>query len=241
MSGFNILDFENREELSQYLAEKIIQSANEILKVQSRFNLVLTGGNSITPVFSRLAEYSNEKFWKKATIFWGDERCVPQTDSQSNYYSAKKHLLDHVDLRDDQIHRIIGELGNIKAAEQYNELVFKETLNRKEQNISTLFDFTILSLGQDGHIASLFPGQEYLDQADLFAIPVTAFYEDRPAERVSLTSYAINQSRMITLLVIGDTKWPALERMLNQAIHSDQIPAKRLLNCIGELEILRSK
>jgi len=230
--------FYDKNQLVQFAADIVVATGNKSMPAPEMFNMVLTGGGSIVPVYSELASRVSEAFWKKTIFFWGDERCVPPDSHESNYYLAKSILLGPLGVDESQVRRIAGELGAQTAADLYNLEIDRIARLRMQNRQNQIFDLTFLSIGEDGHIASLFPGQAALDSAQRFAIPVTAVYKDRPAQRVSLTSEALIRSRKIVLIAAGEKKINAIQRMLEPDMNDDLLPAKRILSGQSEIYIL---
>ena len=137
------------------VVDDLVADVAERLAVVARRGgqVALTGGTSVRDAYERAAEL--EPDWAGVEIWWSDERCVPPTDERSNYWLAKGSLLDRV--RRGAVHRIHGELGRDEGAELY-----EEELGRLER-----FDFVVLGLGADAHIASLFPDEPALDETEL--------------------------------------------------------------------------
>src|SRR5205085_1753455 len=116
------------------------------------FSLVLSGGSTPKALYELLAseDYRDQINWAKVKIFFGDERCVPPDDEQSNYRMARLALLSEVPIPGDNIYRIRGEIEPEPAAMEYGKLL-------KEQFADGGPDLVLLGMGDDGHTASLFP------------------------------------------------------------------------------------
>ena len=189
----------------------ILNQASISIRDQGRYALVLSGGSTPKPIYERLAqlEVSQQLDWRKIYIFWGDERCVPPDDPQSNYLMAKETLLDHVGIPPENIFRINGELDPPDAAREY-EQVIRTFFSQGEAR----FDTILLGLGEDGHTASLFPGTPGLEVRDRRVVENPHPYSN--TWRVTLTYPAINTARNILFLVAGKNKAQvAAESILN--------------------------
>jgi len=196
-----IVVFKSREALSQAAAVRIARAAVQAVDGRNRFYLVLSGGETPVETYRLLAENSDqlEIPWSKTHVFWGDERCVAPGNPESNYGVARAVLLNRVPIPEENIHRIRGELPAGEAAHDYRQLLQDMADPGQKWPV---FDFTLLGLGIDGHFASLFPGEpNSLDR--VAAIPARAIYEGRPAERVTLTTPILNDSRQVVFLVSG--------------------------------------
>jgi 6-phosphogluconolactonase len=160
-------------------------------------NVVVTGGGSAERAYKLAAEL--EQDWSGVELWWSDERCVPPDDENSNYGMVKRALLDRVAVG--AVHRIRGELGREQGADEY------------ERELGTLdgFDFMLLGLGPDGHVASLFPEQPTLDEAERRAIGSEAKLEPY-VDRITLTLPMLRSARQLVFLATGESKAEAARR-----------------------------
>jgi 6-phosphogluconolactonase len=152
-----------------------------------------------------------------AHLFWADERCVPPDHPDSNYGVMREALLGPLEVTDAQVHRIKGELGALAAAAdasaEYGKVVGRP------------LDYVFLGMGEDGHVASIFPG-DALDE------PVSDAYRPifnapkPPPERVTLSMRAIVAARNVWVLVSGSGKEEALGKSLSG---DPEIPLGKLL------------
>lgn len=205
---------EAAENLADFLWAKIVTKDEE-------FFLSLSGGSTPKLIFQSLAErYSGEADWEKVQFFWGDERCVPPDDEQSNFGMAKKYLLDGLHIKEEQIFRIRGEAAPTQEAERYGNLISKMLPN---ENGFPVFDFTLLGLGIDGHTASIFP-----DQIGLFnsnKICETAVHPESGQRRITITGGVINSSKTICFAVTGESKSKVIREIVTGVPESKNYPA----------------
>jgi 6-phosphogluconolactonase len=215
-------------------ADLLLDIATEAISKRDRFSLVLSGGSTPVPLYRRLTEppYSESVPWQKAQIFWGDERCVLPTNSESNFGQASALLLKPNQIRPNQIHRIQGELQPRDAAKQYSAELASFFRSAGEEN---LFDIVFLGLGADGHVASLFPGSAAEEGSKEFALAVRARYEGRPSDRVTMTARSLNRARNVIVLVSGSEK----SKAVYDAVHGEhdplRYPAQRIKPATGEV------
>lgn len=178
--------------------------------VRGRARWVLAGGSTPRRLYRTLAESAAgppagralDLDWGSVELYWGDERCVPPEDPESNFALVRSNLLDAVELPVSRIHRIRGELAPEAAAAEY-EAVVRRALAEGP------FDLVLLGLGADGHVASLFPGAE--PPAGLVA---PALSPAPPRRRVTLTPAALAATRQMVFLVSGAGKAAAVARAL---------------------------
>jgi len=187
------------EETAKYLANLISKS----LLQKARCSFVLAGGSTPRGVYEKLASepYRNKIDWGKVHLFWGDERCVPPDHPDSNYRMAKEALIDHIDIPQENVHRIPAEKEPAEAAREY-----EETIKRFFGGASHLpvFDIILLGIGEDGHTASLFPGTEALEDKKRWVTDV--YVKGLDTHRITLTLPVINNGKNVIFLVAGSFK-----------------------------------
>jgi len=193
--------------------------------------VALNGGNTPNRLFQLLAtEYRDKVGWSKTHVFWGDERCVPATDSGSSFGQAQGIFLKYVMIPENQIHRVQGELAPASAAVEYAQTL---KLFAEDHLDFPRFDLVYLGMGEDGHTASLFPGSP-VDVTET-VIPVSANYQDRPANRVTMTPRVFNQARIVVFMATGEKKANTLAEVLSDRYNPELYPAQRIDPKDGEL------
>lgn len=173
-------------------------------------HLALSGGSTPRAAYERAARADVD--WGGATIWLGDDRCVPPDDERSNWRMLEETLLDRLEGEPPSTERIEGELEVGEAADRYEA--------RLRDGLDT-FDLQLLGLGPDGHTASLFPGKPAVHERSRMAVAVPEAGMEPYVPRVSLTFPVINASRSILFLVRGGDKVDAVRR----AFASDPDPA----------------
>lgn len=222
--------FDDAENLSHAATNLFAEQAAESISERNCFLVALNGGNTPMRLFQLLGtDFRDQVDWNKAYIFWGDERCVPPDDAGSSYGQARDVLLSRVPIADSSVHRIKGELGPVEASKEYS-IVLKAFSSPPLD--WPRFDLVYLGMGEDGHTASLFPGSP-VDVAEP-VIPVTAHYQDRPANRVTLTPVVFNSARIVVFMVTGEKKANTLAEVLSDSYNPEQYPAQRIKPKDGE-------
>ncbi|TMF36257.1 MAG: 6-phosphogluconolactonase [Chloroflexi bacterium] len=187
MSEFTVLA--TAEEVAEAAAAEIA----DVLRGGAQ-TLVLAGGTTPKRCYELLAELDVQ--WGRVTVLFGDERCVPPDHPDSNYRMVKESLLDRV--APATVYRMPAELGPDEGADAYAEVV---------ANVAPL-DLVLLGVGEDGHVASLFPGHPLLRASGL-----TAGIRDSPKpppERVTLTLEAIRDAGRVLIIATGAGKADAV-------------------------------
>jgi 6-phosphogluconolactonase len=216
--------FKDMEKLSRAAAHLFVEQAAQSIAERGQFLVALNGGSTPTRLFEMLATSFRERVdWSNVHVFWGDERCVPPDDPGSSYGQARDVLLRHVPLPEENVHRIKGELGPAEAANDY-ALILKRFASHPLQ--WPQFDLVYLGMGEDGHTASLFPGSP-IDVHEP-TMPVTAHYQDRPANRVTLTPIVLNAARLIVFMAAGDKKAQTFAEVLSGRYNPELYPAQRI-------------
>lgn len=193
--------------------------------------IVLTGGSTPRPAYELAA--ADQSAWKGATLWFGDERCVPPDDDRSNYKMAKEALLDRLDrgASGPIVHRIEGELGPEDAAAEYEQQLRDAGPPR--------FDLVLLGLGPDGHVASLFPDQPSLSERSRLVVGVPEAGLEPYVPRVSLTLPALALGEQIVLLVRGASKADAVAAAFGpNAAPDPHVPGSLLSSLARNLKVL---
>lgn len=216
--------FKDLETLSHYAANLFTEQAAQSITERNQFLVALNGGSTPDRLFQLLAtEFQDKVDWSKIHVFWGDERCVPPEAVGSSYGQAREKLFSRVPIPDSNVHRIKGELEPVEASRDYS-FVLKEFASPPLE--WPRFDLVYLGMGEDGHTASLFPGSP-VHVSDP-TMPVTAQYQDRPANRVTLTPVVFNSARMVVFMATGEKKAKPLAEVLSDRYNPAQYPAQRI-------------
>ena len=223
--------FEDLAALSEAAAALFIGSVAEAALARGRALVALSGGGTPVQMYDLLATtpFTEQVDWPHLHVFWGDERCVPPEDLESNYRQAKDALLSRVPIPADNIHRIDGDAEPEAAAISY-ALALKRFAS--PPLAWPRFDCVLLGLGEDGHTASLFPRSE-VEMIGPTA-SVTASYQGRPAKRVTLTPPVFNSARSILFLVSGAGKSETVAAVLHGDYRPDILPAQRIRPTDGQ-------
>jgi len=200
------------EDFTIKVCRKIVEEAKKSIDSKGSFTFVLSGGRTPKKIFQELASTYKETIeWEKVHFFWLDERCVKPTDKQSNYKLAYDYLISHIS-EVGSIHRIEGELEPEVAREKYK----KDLLNFFGQN-DVCFDFILLGMGEDGHVASLFPNSRELNLSVDIVLSTQKVYNGY--RRVTLGLNTINQSSYKLLMLKGKEKMNIIDKNLNLPIN----------------------
>ena len=223
--------FKDLEELSRTAAELFMEQAAQSIAERGRFLVALNGGSTPTRLFELLAtDFQGKVNWTQVHAFWGDERCVPPDDPGSSYGQARDTLLSRVLIPEANVHRVKGELGPAEASKEYS-LTLQEFASHPLS--WPRFDLVYLGMGEDGHTASLFPGSP-VDVSEP-TMPVTAHYQDRPANRVTLTPVVFNSTCMVIFMATGEKKAQTLSEVLSGRYNPELYPAQRIQPTDGRL------
>lgn len=232
--NYEIKFFDSIAEIAVYFSD-FLKSNVELAK--NNFSLVLSGGSTPKPVYKYLAEQNKNKLdWNKINFFWGDERCVPPDDVESNYKMAFDSLLNKINITKENIFRIQGENDPYTEAKRYGDVVSKNVISL---NGLPRFDFMMLGLGEDGHVASIFP-----DQLNLFnehEICKVSIHPTTKQKRITLTGKVINNAENIIFIVTGENKSKVLNDILISHEDSTKYPASYVKPTNGKLIWLLDK
>ena len=220
----NITVFKNLNELYQKSADTFVELAKESIQKHDKFVVALSGGSSPKAIFKLLAtkEYANKIEWSKVFFFWVDERWVSLDDEKSNAKMTFETLLNQVPVNQNHIFPMYKDgLEPEEFAKEYEQQI------RNVLGNEGVFDFILLGMGDDGHTASLFPGEAILNETEKW---VDAYYL-KPQEmyRITLTAPVINKAENILVVAFGETKKHALNEVLN-GDYNPQLYPLQLIN-----------
>ncbi|MCS6787522.1 MAG: 6-phosphogluconolactonase [Thiobacillaceae bacterium] len=173
-------------------------AAAEAIAARGAFHLVLAGGATPLPLYAALAAQPHD--YTRWQLWFGDERCLPADDPQRNSRAVQQAWLDKVLIPPGNVHVIPAERGPQAAAAAYAEAL--RAVDR--------FDLVLLGLGEDGHTASLFPGQDWGEAEDAPAVLPVYAAPKPPPERVSLSARRLAQTQQALFLVQGAGKRAAV-------------------------------
>src|SRR2546429_734268 len=201
-------------------ADFILQQAHKAIGERNEFRIALAGGNTPRPVYSRLAAMTHHLPWDLARITFGDERCVPPDNQESNFRMAWETLLAPAAVPEKSILRMRGEIDPQIAAREYEEQL--DLMASQHGEPIYTHDLILLGLGDDGHTASLFPGTAALDET--IRRGVGNFFSRVNALRVRLTFSLIHFARRRFFLGCAAQK----TGLIHRAFDGDrQLPAAR--------------
>ena len=226
MSSCEVVVFPSKESLAESAVTLIIATALNAVAKRGECHIALSGGGTPQPVYDLLAQeaFARQMPWANTHFYWGDERLVPPTEDGSNYKQFKEAVLDHVDVPADNVHRVLGESSKETAVIHYTRTL--------EYHVDR-FDLVLLGMGSDGHTASLFPHSKI--QPDEPVVAVTADYDGRPANRITLTPMILNTSRKLLFLVTGAKKAEMVAAVIQGEENLDLLPAQRIQPDRGNL------
>jgi 6-phosphogluconolactonase len=220
--------------LFESAAELIANSARAAIARSGRFALVLTGGSTPKGLYELLAsdEWRDRIVWNKTYFFWGDERFVPATDSQSNYAMAKVALLDHLNLPAANIRRIVTENTTPEVcANKYAADI--QRFFQAPPGTFPAFDFILNGMGSNRHTLSLFPGRPTLHEKSRMV--VADYIPEVSMNRITMTAPLVNAGKTVVFLLSGKDKAEALNDVLYGAVDVDRKPAQAIRPTNGEL------
>jgi 6-phosphogluconolactonase len=223
--------FTDAEALAHHVADWLVATA---ARGDRPFSIALSGGSTPRRLYELLASrpYREALPWERTHWFWGDERFVSHDDPESNYRMVREAMLTRVPVPPANVHPVPTEgLSPAEAALAYERQLkdfYGASILRPDR---PLFDVTLLGLGPEGHIASLFPGTAILKERTRW---VGAVIGAKPEPRITLTYPALESSRAVAFLVTGAAKRAVLEQLLRG---DPELPAGQLHPVHGTLRL----
>jgi 6-phosphogluconolactonase len=218
----NLHIFPNSQQLGESAAAHVAQLAKEAIAARGRFTVALSGGSLPQVLGPALVKQATD--WSAWHVFWADERCVPPTHPDSNYFLAQQYLFDHVPIPPGQIHAPDTSLDPAQTAAAY-----QSTLAQVFAGLSSSFptfqpsnfppcplpqfDLILLGMGEDGHTASLFPGHPLLQETERWVVPILDSPKP-PPQRITLTLPVLNNACQVAFIATGAGKAAILPQVV---------------------------
>lgn len=214
MQPYELISFPSDEALAVAVAERWLEELSAWARNGARYCVAFSGGRIAKRFFAAVEERARDRadFQGNVHFFWADERCVPPTDSESNFAIARDLLLAPLRVPSDRIHRIRGEIAPERAAAEAEAEVCRiAPLNGSGQPV---LDLAFLGMGEDGHVASLFPDTPEVTDGEAVYVPVVA--AKPPRKRISINYSTLAAAREVWVLASGAGKEEALRASLSR-------------------------
>ncbi len=188
----------------------ILDQARAAIAERGLFRLAISGGNTPRAVHAEMVRQAGDLAWDKVQITFGDERCVPPDDAQSNFRMARESLLEPAAIPAGNVFRIRGEIDPETAALECEGKLRALAGRFGEERYR--HDLLLLGLGEDGHTASLFPGSPALEEVARDVISTTG--PKPPPQRITFTFPLLNAARHVCFLVNDASKETVIQEVL---------------------------
>jgi len=226
------------EAVARAAARLFAESAAAAAEARGVARIAISGGSTPKRMFALLADpaqpFRAQVPWDMLKLYWVDERCVPPSDPESNYHSARETMLDDVPLLPENIFRMEGELDPEEAANRY-ETFLRNSMRLEGAELPT-FDLILLGMGDDGHTASLFPHTGAINE--LGRLVVANHVPQKDTWRITLTWPVINQGREVVFLIEGSAKADVLAEVLLGLRDPERLPSQLIRPANGRLGFL---
>lgn len=228
MTSPSVLVHRDPDELAAAVAARLLTRMVDVQSARGEASLVLTGGSIARKVLEAVRDSPARGAvdWPRLDLWWGDERFLPAGDTERNETLAREALLDHVPVDAGRVHPMPPSDGpdgaDPEAAAARYAAELSAAARPEDHGPSPSFDVTLLGVGPDGHIASLFPGLPAVyDERPVVAVRGSP---KPPPTRISLTVPTIQRSRQVWVVVAGEDKAKAVTLALSGA-GPTQVPA----------------
>jgi len=231
MDSYDLVGFENPVTLANAAAEfwlKSLPPGNDSIGV------AVSGGRIAKNFFQATTHLSQTTGadLSRVHFFWADERCVPPDHAESNFKLASDHMLEPLRIGASNIHRIRGEMDPAQASVQATEELRQWFSDSGSKQGIPILDYVFLGMGEDGHVASLFPdGPKPSDETGLF-VSVTA--AKPPPHRISTSYQMLQAAKEVLVLASGKGKANALTESLES---NGDTPLARVLKSRSKTRI----
>jgi 6-phosphogluconolactonase len=232
MAKPQLIVLDKAEDLFVRATEEIVHISGEAICTHGQFSWCLTGGHTPADIYSLIAtRFHLSVDWKAVHIFWGDERCVPPDNPDSNYGMANRTMLSKLNLDPGRIHRMHGEDDPDLAAGEYEDEL--RSFFSVQKGEFPRFDLVLLGMGDNVHIASLFPGIPAIHEKRRMVVAVDVDAPER--KRLTLTPPVLNNAARVMFIVSGQGKAQAVKTALEGPRDPDKYPAQLIDANQGEV------
>ncbi|MEL6440896.1 MAG: 6-phosphogluconolactonase [Cyanobacteria bacterium J06621_8] len=222
----NLEILEDKAALIERSRDEIVSQIQQAIAARGQFTIALSGGSTPKPLYAALA--TQDLPWSKIHIFWGDERYVPATHTDSNQLMARQAWLNQIPIPQENIHPMVTTSDDPEVDAAQHEAELREFWQMPSG--FPRFDLILLGMGDDGHTASLFPRTPALTVSDRL---ITVGNKDGQP-RLTFTVPLINHARCVLFVVAGANKRSALKQIFAPQGNEQQYPS-RLIQPQGKL------
>ena len=188
---------------------------------QDKITVSLAGGSESEALFELWAsDYAEKVDWNRIHFFWGDERCVPAEDSESNFGVANRLFLSKIQIDDGNVHRTRGEDDPDEERSRLENEIYEYV--EIDDDAIPQFDLMILGMGEDGHTASIFPHQMQFMTSD--RVCEVAIHPETAQKRITLSGSVLNGAQRVAFLITGEGKAEVLGQVIGKADNCEQYP-----------------
>lgn len=217
-------------------AKFIVDTCVQAIRDRGVASVALAGGGTPRQAYTLLSQpaYVSHIDWRCLQVFWSDERLVPPDHTDSNFRLAAEALLNRVPVPPENIHRMRGELAPTEAAEDYEKEMRNFMLPGQDGN--PRFDLMMVGMGDDGHVASLFPGSPALLERQRWVVATEHNQPPPPlVSRLTLTLPVINAAATVLVMVTGEKKADCIRQVLGVESTGAPLPAQLIKPNNGRL------
>ena len=226
--------FATAADLFHAAAEEFVRAGRAAIGAQGRFTVALAGGSTPKALYSLLAANYADFAWSRVFLFFGDERHVLPSDSESNYRMVKESLLAKIAIPAENVFRVPAENSDASAAAAEYEVEVRRFFGLWSDQPKEFprFDLILLGMGPDGHTASLFPDSSALD--DQSRLVVANWVAKFNTHRITFTFPVLNHAAEVMFLASGPDKADMLHQVL-EGKNTPPLPSQRVQPSDGKL------
>jgi 6-phosphogluconolactonase len=219
-------------DLAAVAADRFVAAARDAIADHGSFTVALSGGSTPKAMHAILAQEPRQSAidWSKVEIYFGDERCVPPDDPESNYRMASETLLSKVPIPPANVHRMRGEIDPQQAATEYGRML------KARFGDDGGLDLVLLGMGDDGHTLSLFPGTAAVSETHHRVVANYAEHSTTGKSwRITMTAPFVNRAKEVIVLVAGAAKRDRLSQVLRGARDPQKMPIQLIAPKSGQM------